>query len=76
MTNLMNNPYDLEERLIDFAVDVINIVEVLPNSKAGSHIANQLVRSGFRPSTLTFIDSKQPRGVPHLAPDAQVPEEA
>ena len=39
----MNKPYDLEERLIDFAVDVINVVEVLPNSKASNHIANQQV---------------------------------
>jgi four helix bundle protein len=46
----MNKPYDLEERLIDFAVDVINVVEVLPNSKAGNHIANQLVRSGTSPA--------------------------
>ena len=46
----MDKPYDLEERLIDFAVDVIDIVEVLPNSKAGNHIANQLVRSGTSPA--------------------------
>ena len=46
----MNKPYDLEERLIHFAVDVINVVEVLPNSKASNHIANQLVRSGTSPA--------------------------
>jgi hypothetical protein len=34
----MNKPYDLEERLIDFAVEVINVVEELPGSKAGNHI--------------------------------------
>ena len=50
MTSPMNKPHDLEERLIDFAVDVINVVEVLPNSKAGNHIANQLVRSGTSPA--------------------------
>ena len=44
-TNPMNKPYDLEERLIDFAVDVIDVVEVLPNSKAGNHIANQQASS-------------------------------
>ena len=44
-TNSMNKPYDLEERLIDFAVDVIDVVEVLPNSKAGNHIANQQASS-------------------------------
>ena len=46
----MNKPYDLEERLIDFAVDLIDVVEVLPDSKAGNHIANQLVRSGTSPA--------------------------
>ena len=46
----MNKPYDLEERLIEFAVDVIDIVEVLPNSKAGNHIGNQIVRSGTSPA--------------------------
>ena len=47
MKSPMNKPYDLEERLIDFAVDVINVVEVLPNSKAGNHIAI-FVSSTFR----------------------------
>ena len=41
----MNKAYDIEERLIDFAVDVINVVEVRPNSKAGNHIANQQATS-------------------------------
>ena len=45
----MNRPSDLEDRLIDFAVDVINVVEALPNAKAPNHIANQLVRSGTAP---------------------------
>src|SRR5512133_3881387 len=40
----------MSERLIDFAVSVINVVEVLPNSKAGNHIAGQLVRSGTSPA--------------------------
>jgi len=42
--------YDLEERLIDFAVRTINIVEALPNTRAGNHIANQLVRCGTSPA--------------------------
>ena len=42
--------YDLEERLIDFSIGVIDIVETLPNSRVGSHIANQLVRSGTSPA--------------------------
>jgi four helix bundle protein len=46
----MSKPHNLEERLIDFAVDVIDVVEALPSSKAGNHIANQLVRSGTSPA--------------------------
>ena len=38
--------YDLEERLIDFSVLIIEIVNEMPNTKAGNHLAGQLVRSG------------------------------
>ena len=43
-------PKDLENRLIDFSVRVIDVVEALPGSKAGNHIARQLVRSGTSPA--------------------------
>lgn len=43
-------PKILEERLINFAVIIISIVESLPISKAGNHIANQLIRSGTSPA--------------------------
>jgi four helix bundle protein len=46
----MNKPQNLENRLIDFAVQIISIVEALPNTKAGNHIAGQLVRSGTSPA--------------------------
>ncbi|MDA1231481.1 MAG: four helix bundle protein [Planctomycetota bacterium] len=42
----------LENRLIDFAVRVITVVESLPDSKTGRHIAGQLVRSGTAPAAL------------------------
>jgi len=42
-------PQVLEERLIDFAVIIVGVVEALPNSKAGNHIASQLIRSGTSP---------------------------
>jgi four helix bundle protein len=38
--------YDLEQRLIDFSVLIIEIVNDMPNSKAGNHLSGQLVRSG------------------------------
>jgi four helix bundle protein len=43
-------PQDLENRLIDFAVTIVGIVEALPNSKAGNHIGGQLIRSGTSPA--------------------------
>jgi len=42
--------YDLEERLIDFAVIIADIVEALPNTRLGNYIAGQLVRSGCSPA--------------------------
>ncbi|MFL6499615.1 MAG: four helix bundle protein [Candidatus Udaeobacter sp.] len=41
--------YDLEDRLLDFAVDVIELTESLPNTRAGNHIAGQLLRWGTSP---------------------------
>lgn len=43
-------PQELEDRLVDFAVLVVGVVEDLPNTKAGNHIGNQLVRSGTSPA--------------------------
>ena len=43
--------YDLEDRLIDFAVAMIDLVETLPNTRAGNHIAGQLVRCGTSPAS-------------------------
>ena len=40
------NKFDLEERLIDFSVLIIEIINEMPNSKAGNHLSGQLVRSG------------------------------
>ena len=42
--------FDLEERLIDFAVRVIRTADSLPKSKIGNHIAGQLLRSGTSPA--------------------------
>jgi four helix bundle protein len=42
--------FELEKRLIDFSVLIINIVNELPNTKAGNHLAGQLVRSGTSPA--------------------------
>lgn len=41
--------YDLEDRLLEFASVVIDVSEKLPNTRAGNHIAGQLLRSGTSP---------------------------
>jgi len=40
------NKFDLEERLINFSVLIIEITNEIPNTKAGNHLSGQLVRSG------------------------------
>ena len=45
-----NRKFDLEDRLIEFAVLIIKTTENLNNTKAGNHIAGQLVRSGTSPA--------------------------
>ena len=42
--------YDLEERLIDFAVRIIRVTESLPKTKVGCHLAGQILRSGTSPA--------------------------
>jgi four helix bundle protein len=42
--------YDIEERLIDFAVRIIRTAESLPKTKAGNHIPGQLTRCGTSPA--------------------------
>jgi four helix bundle protein len=41
--------YDLEERLLEYSVRIIKLVEQLPNSRTGNHVAGQLLRSGTSP---------------------------
>jgi four helix bundle protein len=42
--------YNLEDRLIDFAVMVIDAAEQIPDTRAGNHIGGQLIRSGTSPA--------------------------
>ena len=50
IVNQKPKTYDLEERLIKFAVLVITIGESLPSTKAGNHLGGQLIRSGTSPA--------------------------
>jgi len=42
--------YDLEERLLAFAVRGMEVVEALPKTRAGNHVAGQLLRCGTSPA--------------------------
>ncbi|MFM9961103.1 MAG: four helix bundle protein [Planctomycetaceae bacterium] len=41
---------DIEERTVDFAARIGRVVDALPESRLGRHIAGQLVRSGTSPA--------------------------
>jgi hypothetical protein len=51
----ISNPmkFDLDERLINYSVLILKIVDSLPDNKGANHLANQIVRSGTAPC-LTF----------------------
>jgi four helix bundle protein len=41
--------YDLQDRLIDYAVRIIRLSESLPETRAGKHVSSQILRSGTSP---------------------------
>lgn len=47
--NKLRQKFNLEDRLLNFAVEMIEMTEVLPNTRAANHIAGQLLRSGTSP---------------------------
>jgi len=42
--------FDLEERLIEFAVRIIKLTEALPDTKIGNHVRGQILKSGTLPA--------------------------
>jgi len=46
----MMNKQELEDRLINFAVMIIRIVESMNDSKSAHHLSSQLLRSGTSPA--------------------------
>jgi four helix bundle protein len=49
--------YDLEDRLVDFAVLTLTLVENLPDNRACTHLSGQLVRSSTSPA-LTYGEAQ------------------
>ena len=46
----ISRKYDLSERLIEFAVRIIELVERLPRTLAGRHVGGELLRCGTSPA--------------------------
>ena len=44
--------YDLEDRLVDFAVIILDITEKLPNTYGSNHLSKQITRSGTAPALI------------------------
>ena len=49
--NEKNRGDDLAERLLDFTVRIIKLVNALPKTTVGKHIGGQLIRSGTSPGS-------------------------
>jgi len=41
---------ELEDRLIDFAVLTVELIDEIPNTRTGNHVTGQLVRSATAPA--------------------------
>jgi len=47
--NRKKRTYDLEERLLEYSVGIIKVVDQLPNTRVGNHVSGQLLKSGTSP---------------------------
>lgn len=45
-----NRKFDLEDRLIDFAIRINDVAESLPDTALGKYIKGQMIRSGTSPA--------------------------
>ncbi len=50
MDSTSKRQFDLEERFIDFSCLITEVVDALPTTRVGNHIAGQILRSGTSPA--------------------------
>ena len=55
--NLETKKGDIEERLVGFAVMILNLAERLPKTRAGIYFYDQIIRSGVSPA-LNYGEAK------------------
>lgn len=48
-TPMTNSRYDLQQRLLNFSSEILDLVQALPKDRIGHHLGNQLMRSGTSP---------------------------
>ena len=44
--------YDFEDRLVKFAIFILEVCDLLPNTKAGNNLQHQLSKSGTSPALM------------------------
>jgi hypothetical protein len=64
--------YDLEERLLEYSVRIIKLVEKIPNTRAGIHVSGQLLRSGTSPYPERLISLHLLRYMARIATPAPI----
>lgn len=47
---MQDRKFDLEDRFVDYTYRMIDVVEALPNTRAGVYIAGQLIRACHSPT--------------------------
>ena len=47
---MIKRTFDLEDRLIEFSVKALSIIDDIPNTKIGNHLGGQLMRSATSPA--------------------------
>lgn len=48
----LEKKFDLEDRLVKFAIIVIDVCDMLPNTRVGSNLEHQLSKSGTAPALM------------------------
>lgn len=51
ITKVEGKRFDLEERLINYAVRIIEVADFLPKTRTGNHISGQIIRCGTSPAS-------------------------
>jgi len=49
-SKMVKNKFDLQDRLVDWAVRIIQVCNALPNTPMGQHVCLQIMRSGTSPA--------------------------